>query len=264
MNWKIYLPLLFFMNVSLTWASFHQTFHNEDDKFGLIHDLPKVELHAHLHGSVRHSTLQELIKGSDKEDAQYRFMLDEGDHGLADRPFDLFPVVHKLVNSIEIVKRVLHEMVEDYIAENVIYLEIRTTPRSLPDGTTAREYVKTLVSEIAAINQKQSGTIHTRLILSIDRSKKVSDGEDVLSLAKEFQYHIDLDTGMKRKVIVGIDFSGNPNGGRFDDFAKIFEDGRNIGFNITLHTAEIAELSETETDHDEIVLDDTTKILNFK
>ena len=44
-------------------------------------------------------------------------------------PFRVFDLIHKVVNSLEIIKRITREMIIDFEEQNVIYLEIRTTPK---------------------------------------------------------------------------------------------------------------------------------------
>lgn len=222
----------------------------------IIHRIPKIELHAHLHGSVRHSTLLELINQQNLSIEISKVRLDENDVGVRDKPFELFPVVHRVVNNIEIVQRVLREMVEDYLTENTLYLEIRTSPRVLVgDGTTIGEYVRTVTELIAELNKEYAKTIVTKLILSIDRSKSLQEGRMIYELAKQYQY-----VG-KEKVIVGMDFAGNPQGGKFEDFRQLFETIRDDGFNITVHIAEAKELSQSSGF--DLEDDETSTILQF-
>jgi adenosine deaminase len=221
----------------------HSTVISDDETLlnKIIHELPKIELHAHLHGSVRHSTLIELIEQRNMSHLINKIALDASDHGLSDKPFELFPIVHKMVNTLPIVRRILSEMVEDYAKENTIYLEIRTSPRSLDgDGTSVSEYIQAIVEDISELNHRYSSNMIIKLILGIDRSKNVQDSRVIVDYAIEHKYY------KGEKIIVGIDFSGNPQGGRFDDFKELFVFGRENGFNVTIHTAEAKELSDPE------------------
>eukprot|EP01040_Poterioochromonas_malhamensis_P001206 gene1206-1279_t len=147
-------------------------------------------------------------------------------------------------------------MVEDYLTENTIYLEIRTSPRILVgDGTTIGEYVRAVTELIAELNKHYAKRIVTKLILSIDRSKSLQEGRMIYELAKQYQY-----VG-KEKVIVGMDFAGNPQGGRFEDFRQLFETIRDDGFNITVHIAEAKELSQSSGF--DLEDDETSTILQF-
>ncbi|RYH24036.1 hypothetical protein EON65_17120 [archaeon] len=214
--------------------------------------MPKIELHAHLHGSVRRTTMLELAAEMNIT-TPLKLSLDHYDHGAVDKPFELFPIVHSIVDRKEVVRRILLEMIQDYKALNAIYLEIRTTPRSLPDGTSIAGYLQLVTQIIAEYNTGSPEDMLVKLIVSIDRSKKYSDAVDLMQLIQKYTY-----VG-EEKVIVGVDFSGNPLGGRFQDFASLFTEARRIGLNVTVHTAELKQLSEKREDD----TDETGFILDY-
>ena len=75
--------------------------------------MPKIELHAHLHGSIRRSTLESL--------AQEKNISLNCDYNLdIDQCFGLFKVVHQIISSQSVLTRVFTEMMEDYMNDNVI------------------------------------------------------------------------------------------------------------------------------------------------
>lgn len=43
--------------------------------------------------------------------------------------FQLFDMIHKVVTSHDIVTQITEEVIEDFANENVVYLELRTTPK---------------------------------------------------------------------------------------------------------------------------------------
>ena len=45
--------------------------------------------------------------------------------------FKLFDIIHRCTTSHEVVSRISREVAEDFAADNVIYLELRTTPKVL-------------------------------------------------------------------------------------------------------------------------------------
>jgi len=232
----------------------------------IIEKIPKIELHAHLHGSVRKETFIELAKGLSI--ANEKVALDDADNGKWERPFELFPLVHQVVQSKEVLIRVLQEMIEDYEVQNTLYLEIRSTPRSLSDGTTHKEYIETLLQIIYEHNQlflTGKSSLLVKLIISVDRSKPLSDAYATLELITSSYL-----TWKGMKIIVGIDFSGNPLGGKFMDFVKVFEVARDVhNLNVTIHASEVKELTEkssylNEMEGMEEEIDETEFILNFR
>ncbi len=259
---------------------------SEDLQSMVVERLPKFELHAHLHGSIRHSTILDFLKTeiemekmkshSDLNDgielsaelrqwleAEKRVLqltLQNSDHGDANKPFDIFPIVHKIIKRKDQLQRILREMIIDYSRQNTVYLEIRTTPRILADGTTMKEYVELLVKEVYNHNLKLKkgfektdqnanstnpySSMLVKLILSVDRGRKSNEAFEIIELAHTLAYYpVGILTPEREKVIVGIDFSGNPQGGRFQDFENVFIAARNMGFNLTIHAAEMKDLS---------------------
>ena len=98
--------------------------------------LPKIELHAHLNGSVRDSTLRELCQANNVE---VPGVLLKSSHRSLDACFAIFPLIHKLVNTPSTLRRVVRETLEDFEASNVLYLELRTTPRQLNADEESQE-----------------------------------------------------------------------------------------------------------------------------
>lgn len=92
----------------------------------LCHRLPKVELHAHLHGSARLSTIADLAPpGVDQT------LLTSDTERSLEGCFALFGAIHRTVTSLAAVRRITAEVLSDFAADNVKYLELRTTPRAL-------------------------------------------------------------------------------------------------------------------------------------
>lgn len=203
----------------------------------------KVELHSHLNGSVRRSTMNELLPPTPEE----------GDgivHTIEDA-FREFKKVYKVINTESSLRRVVRETLEDSLKDNVRYLELRTTPRKLNDITNRRDYVRIVAEEIIRfphlngerpIKSFPRGTIAVRLILTVDRTQPVSVAEQTVDIALRFP-----------DIVVGIDFAGNPTQGTFADFVSVFARAKGHGLFITVHTSEIRGVE-----------DETNAIVNFR
>ena len=95
----------------------------------LCRRLPKVELHAHLHGSARLCTIADLAPpGVDQA------LLTSDTERSLEGCFAIFGAIHRTVTTLAAVRRITAEVLSDFAAENVKYLEMRTTPRALADA----------------------------------------------------------------------------------------------------------------------------------
>ena len=45
--------------------------------------------------------------------------------------FGIFAVIHRMIKTSETLTRIISEVFEDFMADNVVYLELRSTPREL-------------------------------------------------------------------------------------------------------------------------------------
>lgn len=94
--------------------------------------LPKVELHAHLNGSIRDSTIRELAEKQGLSPEQLHFLSKSGTRSLPEG-FKLFAVIHTITTSHAVITRITREVIEDCAADNIVHLELRTTPKARPE-----------------------------------------------------------------------------------------------------------------------------------
>lgn len=229
--------------------------------------LPKVELHAHLNGSVRDSTLLELAKQlGDKGVIVFEDVKDVIMKNGRSLPecFQLFDLYHILTTDHETVTRITKEVVEDFAAENVVYLEIRTTPKNNEvKGMTKQSYMNAVIKGLKAVEavdvvlfdsnlrtdkplscipmselggDTKKKKIYVRLLLSIDRREATSAALDTVNLAME----------MKDLGVVGIDLSGNPVVGEWETYLPALERAKELGLPITVHCGEVANRKEIQ------------------
>uniref|UniRef100_A0A5B7A1B6 Putative adenosine/AMP deaminase family protein n=1 Tax=Davidia involucrata TaxID=16924 RepID=A0A5B7A1B6_DAVIN len=227
--------------------------------------MPKVELHAHLNGSIRESTLLELArvlgeKGAiNFSDVEHAIL--KNDRSLCE-VFKLFDLIHILTTDHKTVTRITKEVVEDFAAENVVYLELRTTPkRNDSIGMSKQSYMEAVIEGLRAVsvvdvdfaphklsvggpvsfphmNDTCNGTvrkkIYVRLLLSIDRRETTEAAMETVKLAVE----------MRDLGVVGIDLSGNPIVGEWSTFLPALKFAREQGLSITLHCGEVPNRKE--------------------
>ncbi|KAG6000484.1 hypothetical protein E4U21_005409 [Claviceps maximensis] len=210
--------------------------------------LPKIELHAHLTGSVSRRTLHHIWKR--KKDAGQTDLADpllvmpEGKHDYNLETF--FPLfssyIYNLLTDKGSIEYATRSVLEDFLADGVVYLELRTTPRATSD-VTADAYIQILLDTIHDF-EKSNRDMHTRLILCVDRRHSLTTAESVLHLATRL--HTKEGPG-----VVGIDLCGDPTaraGGEISIFTPIFKQAAENGLGITVHFAE----AEASSSYDEL------------
>jgi adenosine deaminase len=229
--------------------------------------LPKVELHAHLNGSIRDATLLELARERSKKGqlvlSDVEDVILKDDRSLQEC-FKLFDLIHVLTTDHGTISRVAKEVIEDFAAENVIYLELRTTPKKNEAiGMSKRSYVEAVLAGFKAVETveaiflpidgsiqhlvppvQQNGPakgprmcqIFVRLLLSIDRRENLGGAMETVQLALD----------MRNSGVVGIDLSGNPIVGDWQTFLPALTWARNQGLPITLHCGEVPNRQEIQ------------------
>jgi len=202
---------------------------DEDGSLGqFCRDLPKIELHAHLNGSIRDATIEELC-------IKKQLPVFQAPNCKRDLKscFELFGVIRKLATDDETIFRITKEMVEDFARDNVKYLEIRTGPKhNASSGMSKRSYIQ---SAIAAIDEcKYKFQCLPYLLLSINREEQLESAMETVSLVREFSSHV-----------VGIDFSGNPTRGCFSQLLPALQYAQKLGYKTSVHFAEVENTIES-------------------
>ncbi|XP_020210358.1 adenosine deaminase-like protein [Cajanus cajan] len=224
--------------------------------------MPKVELHAHLNGSIRDSTLLELTKGLSRKgvinSSEMEHIIKKYNRSL-NEVFKLFDLIHILTTDHNTVTRITKEVIEDFASENVVYLELRTTPKKNDSvGMSKRSYVeavlkglrsvtsvdvgfiphcddsKRIFTPLPAINGHVRKRIFVRLLLSIDRRETTEAAIETVKLALE----------MRQFGVVGIDLSGNPSIGDWTTYLPALKFAREQGLCVTLHCGEVPNSKE--------------------
>ncbi|XP_076043551.1 N6-Methyl-AMP deaminase-like isoform X4 [Oratosquilla oratoria] len=216
----------------------------ENDLEEFCRKLPKIELHAHLTGSLSDASIIELIRakrqhGMEVLQNKEEVTIQKGHNRTLDECFQIFKILHCLTDSLDAVEMMTRNVVEEFANDNVIYLELRTTPKAVQDKFTKRQYVETVLKGIC--RAEVDFNIQVRLLLSIDRSRGVQDGEDTLQIAKEYLTHEKY-----KGMIVGLDVSGNPKAGTLKDYTNILKDAKLNGLKLAVHLSEIPNDEESQ------------------
>ncbi|KAH7000284.1 hypothetical protein EDB80DRAFT_723615 [Ilyonectria destructans] len=212
--------------------------------------LPKIELHAHLTGSISRKALHEVWlrkKNSGETDLEDPLIvMPEGKHDYNLETF--FPLfssyIYGLLTDEESIRYTTISALTDFLNDGVCYLELRTTPRGTP-VLTAEAYVSVLLSTITAF-EAEHPQLHIRLILAVDRRHTPTTAAATLALALAHRH----------QGVVGLDLCGDPTakpGGEVAAFTPVFLEAKKQGLDITVHFAE-AEASGSKEELD-VLLD---------
>ena len=205
--------------------------------------IPKVELHAHINGSLSKATVRKLIqmkaaKGElrDEISEQMTSIVDGSQKTLAEC-FDIFRVVHQIVDSAEAIYIATKDVISEFADDGVRYLELRSTPKEI--GTMTKDaYMESVLAAIKECNSNENIGITTKFLVSIDRRNGTTVAEETVDLASKYQTM----TG----VVLGVDLSGDPLAGKSSDFTGTLIRAKSLGLKTAIHLAETRE-SHSET-----------------
>ena len=199
----------------------------------VLFNLPKIDLHRHLEGSLRLSTLADIAHqhGVDlpswslEELRPYVQVMDDTPdfHGFLAK----FKLLRRFYSSREAVMRVAYEAVADAAVDNIYYLELRFNPvaLSLSQGFSFEDVVDWVI--LATDQAKKDHQIQTRLIVQIGRHEP-QYARQLAEIAADRQ-----DRG-----IVGIDLAGDEVNFPVTKFVDVFQWAKKQGLHITAHAAE--------------------------
>ncbi len=194
--------------------------------------IPKVELHRHLEGSLRLETLVEVAQehGIDVPVSRFHTLvqMQKDDSLTFDTFLSKFQTLRQFYRSPEVIARITKEAVHDAALDNIQYMELRFTPMALArlQGYSLAEVMDWVIenaSEAAAANG-----VTLRLIASVNRHEPVALAEEVARLSAE----------RISRGIVGMDLAGNEAQFSALPFAGVFREARESGLHLTIHAGE--------------------------
>ncbi|KAK7967235.1 Adenosine deaminase-like protein, partial [Apiospora aurea] len=201
-------------------------------------------IHAHLSGSISRQCLHEIwtkkkeAGSTGLEDPLVVMPVDKHDYDL-NTFFPLFSsYIYHLVDDVESLTFSTKAVVADFAHDGVVYLELRTTPRAMPNaGLDKAGYIQAVLDAVAAA-EAENPSIRAKLILSMDRRNTPAEAREVVLLARQF----------RSRNVVGIDLCGDPAKGDVSLFTPAIREAKTGGgLGVTTHFAE-AECSASEAE----------------
>lgn len=196
--------------------------------------VPKVELHRHLEGSLRLTTMLDIANqhGVTVPDSMFNLsglvQVQDQDPMTFSNFLDKFKTLRLFYKSPDVIHRVTREAVEDAARDNIRYLELRFTPVALSraEGFPLHDVMDWVATSAKEAAQKHN--IKVGLIASVNRHESPELAEQVAWLAAD---HI-------KDGIIGMDLAGNEAEFKSDPFHEIFQEAKQAGLHITIHAGE--------------------------
>ena len=183
--------------------------------------MKKVELHLHLDGSVRPTTISELLNIS-IEEARKLSSVSLKENSLKDY-LDKFDIPLKIMQTKENLMRISKELALDLLKDNVIYAEIRFAPnKHLENGLTLDEVITSILKGLKEV------PIKTNLILCMIRGDSYAKNLEIIKYAKKYL----------GKGVVGIDLAGNEAAYPVNNYQELFAIARKEKIPFTIHAGE--------------------------
>ncbi len=199
----------------------------------LIEKLPKTDLHVHLDGSLRLTTILDLAEKQKvelpaRDEDRLRAAMNLGQNcGSLVEYLKAFDVTLRVMQTADALTRIAYELAEDAAKENVRYMEVRYAPmlhtrRSLPLTTV----VEAVLEGLRAAQEKYG--IESNVIICGIRNVSPETSLEMAELAVAY----------KGRGVVGFDLAGAEYDHPAKHHKKSFQLVRDNNINVTIHAGE--------------------------
>ncbi|MBI5297416.1 MAG: adenosine deaminase [Chloroflexi bacterium] len=200
----------------------------------IYHALPKVELHRHLEGSLRLTTMLDIARshGITIPASMLRLsglvQIQDQDPLTFTNFLEKFKTLRLFYRSPDAIHRITREAVEDAARDNIRYMELRFTPVALSraEGFPLHEVMDWVIT--SSQSAAKEFNIQVGLIASVNRHESPDLAEQVAWLAAQ-----NIGRGL-----VGLDLAGNEAEFPSSPFVGVFKEARQAGLHITIHAGE--------------------------
>lgn len=199
-----------------------------------LHDLPKAELHVHLDGSLRPSTMIELaaergipLPSIDAGELERRLVANDA-RSLEDY-LTAFEVTVSVMQDAPALERIAYELAEDQASEHVRYAEVRFCPLlNTRGGMDAEDVLRAVLGGLERAREQLG--IDSRVIVCALRHFPPSSSVELAELA----------VSMRDRGVCGFDLAGPEAGHPVRDHAEAFAIAYRHGLPVTIHAGEAA------------------------
>jgi adenosine deaminase len=206
-----------------------------------IADLHKFDLHRHLEGAVRPSTVADICRAHGIELPTYdhdelgRLLCHHGQTENLAAFLQPFRIIKLCFVDREAIARLAYEAAEDAYLDNVRYVELRFSPEFMAFyyKLSLAEVMDGIVEGVDLAMKRMPVT--SELIVSISRDMN----PDIMQMPWPTPVELaNLAVEYADRGVVGLDLAGKENGYPPDLFIEPFRIARDAGLGITVHAGE--------------------------
>ncbi|MEX0332996.1 adenosine deaminase [Vibrio tubiashii] len=196
-------------------------------------DLPKIDLHCHLDGSLRPQTVLDLaaennieLPSQNAEEIKTMMIAPETCPNLQEY-LDRFALPIKVMQTADSIERISFELFEDAAKENVKYLEVRFGPQlHTQQGLTYAEIIESAVKGMKRAEAQYD--IKGNYILSLVKLLPIDSVNDI----------IDAGAPLLGNGVAAFDLAGAELDNFAHEYVEYTQYARDKGYRITIHAGE--------------------------
>ena len=192
-----------------------------------IRELPKLELHCHLDGSLTQKSIEEIME---RPVVLSELQVEPDCRNLAEylQKFDL-PIQY--LQTREGIKKASKEFLLDVAKENVRYMEVRFAPTcSINDHMTYRDVMEATLDGLEEA-RKECGTYYNVIVCCM-RHFDLETNLAMLKGCREF-----LGAG-----VCAADLAGDETSWPMNQFRELFREAKKLDYPYTIHAGECGRL----------------------
>jgi len=199
-----------------------------------LKDIPKVDLHRHLEGSIEPETLISIAKRRNIKLPSYEpeklkpyIAITKKDKTLLDF-LKKFDTIGKAFADKDAIEEITYESIKDANNDNVKYMELRFSPVYMANQYNLKE--DTVMKGVLDGVKKARKDFDTDigLIMIVERQMGTKHAADVLKLAKKYM----------PQGVVAMDLANDEYNYPPGPYAEVFKEGKEAGLGITSHAGE--------------------------
>lgn len=194
------------------------------------YNMPKIELHCHLDGSLSPGIVQKLLKQKNEEYGPYDLkekLMAPADCGSLSEYLKSFALPLKCLQTKEGLFAAAKDLALSAAKEHVVYLEVRFAPSfSTEEGLSVTEIIESVNDGLKSAEREAD--IHASVLVCAMRHLDLETNLSMLKQAREL-----LGNG-----VAGCDLAGDEKAYPTADFKELFAFAKKYEMPVTIHSGE--------------------------